>query len=96
MRSRHVRRALAATIRLFLLIDLALGSWLISPSATALAQEQATPAAINNDEEIVYIDTFGVIRVIDPVVPSGRPAVQWYSPVGDWEADRVGGLQQRH
>ena len=68
----------AATIRLFLLIDLALGGWLISPVLRHWRRNRRPLPSINNDEEIVYIDIFGVIRVIDPWCqwPTSRAVVQ--------------------
>ena len=44
------------------------------------AQAQIT----NIDEEIVYLDTSGFIRVLEPQVTTGQQTVQWVSPVGGW------------
>lgn len=44
----------------------------------------------NSDDEIVYLDTGGFIRVLDPQVTSGQQAVQWVSPVGGWRDFALG------
>ncbi len=85
------RPALAAIARLLLVFGLVAGGWSLAPAGRVFGQAQAaTPALLNNDEEIVYIDVFGVIQVIDPAPPAGQPAVQWYSPIGGWEATALG------
>lgn len=52
---------------------------------TALAAPSADP-----NEEIVYIDGDGVIRVLDTTVTSGNPQVQWFSPDGGWRSIALG------
>lgn len=51
------------------------------------AAAQAAPAGYlanpNSDDEVVYIDPSGYIRVYDPV---GEPKVTWVSPEGGWSA----------
>lgn len=47
--------------------------------AVALAAPSQDP-----DEEIVYIDASGFIRVLDTRVAGGNPQVQWFSPDGGW------------
>lgn len=53
-----------------------------------------TPAsaltAANADDEIVYLDPGGVIRVVDPRPSSTQLAVQWVSPEGGWTAIALG------
>jgi len=44
----------------------------------------------NSDDEIVYLDTAGFIRVLDPQLTSGQSAVQWVSPVGGWRDFALG------
>lgn len=44
----------------------------------------------NSDDEIVYLDTAGFIRVLDPQVTSGQSTVQWVSPVGGWRDFALG------
>ncbi len=49
--------------------------------------ERILPAraqSTNIDEEIVYLDTAGFIRALEPQVTTGQQAVQWVSPVGGW------------
>jgi hypothetical protein len=58
--------------------------WLHLPGAPtsptpALAAPNADP-----DEEIVYIDPNGVIRVLDTRVSGNNPEVRWFSPDGGW------------
>ncbi len=50
----------------------------ISPTP-ALAAPNADP-----DEEIVYIDANGVIRVLDTRVTGSNPEVRWFSPDAGW------------
>ncbi len=44
----------------------------------------ALPAAVNNDDEIVYLDAQGYIRTLDPTLPTSGTFVQWVSPTGGW------------
>lgn len=41
-------------------------------------------AQVDDDDEIVYLDPNGVIRVIDPRPPSDALKVSWFSPSGGW------------
>jgi hypothetical protein len=52
---------------------------------TALAAPSADP-----DEEIVYIDGDGVIRVLDTRVSGSNPEVKWFSPDGGWREIALG------
>ncbi len=57
-------------------------SAMLLPSAhqdVVQAETDATP-----DDEIIYIDNGGFIRVIDPNVPGGSQAITWISPDGGW------------
>lgn len=60
---------------LLLLITL-LAGLLLLPGRSARAQSP--------DEEIVYIDSAGFVRVLDTNTVSGRKAVTWVSPVGGY------------
>ncbi len=55
------------------------------------AAAQAAPAGWlanpNSDDEVIYIDPAGFIRVYDPV---GEPKISWVSPEGDWSAAALG------
>ena len=42
------------------------------------------------DQEIVYFDSFGQIRVHDPFVPAGKQPVVWSSPDNGWLAVATG------
>lgn len=46
--------------------------WLVSP---------------NSDDEVIYVDPNGFIRVYDPV---GEPTIVWVSPEGGWQAAALG------
>ncbi|MCB0061573.1 MAG: VCBS repeat-containing protein [Caldilineaceae bacterium] len=46
------------------------------------AARQAT--ASNSDDEIIYLDANGYLRVWDPVFVANESDVQWVSPVGGW------------
>jgi hypothetical protein len=43
-----------------------------------------------NDDEIVYLDPDGVIRVFDPRSPSATLYVDWASPDGGWQSIALG------
>ncbi len=49
------------------------------PAQIALAEPSAGP-----DDEIIYIDGTGVIRVIDPNVETGTQEITWSSPESGW------------
>lgn len=71
------RRAYVVLILLLLLLPLPLH-----------AQEQGQqPAAANSDDEVVYLDPNGYIRVYDP---NGSPQITWVSPEGGWSAVALG------
>lgn len=63
--------------RLWLAIAVAL-------SGAFVAVEAVDAAGVNQDEEIVYIDPAGVIRVFDPIQTADNRPVQWFSPDGGW------------
>ena len=44
----------------------------------------------NEDEELVYLDPNGVIRVYDPTQAIGAPEVTWESPGGGWRYIALG------
>ncbi len=69
-----------ATLLIVLSMALA-GVWVppASPTQAAEASPVATP-----DDEIIYIDAAGFIRVIDPNVASGTQEIRWQSPEGGW------------
>jgi len=62
----------------------ALIALLLGPLAGFAPGAQSVQAAASADpnEEIVYIDPDGVIRVLDPY--GDEPRVQWYSPTASW------------
>lgn len=63
---------------------------LLPVPARAQEVQQAAPVetvAANTDDEVVYIDPEGYIRVYDPV---GSPQITWVSPEGGWNAAAVG------
>jgi len=61
----------------------------------------AAPAAVaqNTDDEIVYIDSDGVVRVFDPRIAPGSFEIQWFSPRGGYsrlaliDSDRDGDME---
>ena len=77
MRKTHIGRS---RFLVAVLIALLLGP-LVGLAPAAKSVRAATSADPN--EEIVYIDPNGVIRVLDPY--GGEPRVQWYSPTGSWK-----------
>lgn len=56
---------------------------IIGQIASFIAFPHSASAALSADpnEEIIYIDENGVIRVLDL---QGEPLVQWFSPTGEW------------
>lgn len=50
----------------------------------------AETGAANIDDELVYLDPDGVIRVLDPQTPTGNPSVAWSSPTGGWRYFALG------
>ncbi|MCC6169053.1 MAG: hypothetical protein IT329_17655 [Caldilineaceae bacterium] len=62
------------------------GCWL----ATLLYAPVYALTAANTDDEIVYLDPGGAIRVVDPRPSSTQLTVQWASPEGGWTALALG------
>lgn len=56
----------------------------MSPLWRPIVQEEQLPTALNSDDEVVYLDANGYIRVWDPQEPSGLETVRWVSPTGGW------------
>ncbi len=69
-----------ATLLIVLSMALA-GMWV--PPASPVQAAEASPVA-TPDDEIIYIDAAGFIRVIDPNVASGTQEIRWQSPEGGW------------
>lgn len=65
---------------------------LLSYLPGSFGQPQGLHAAISADpdEEIVYVDAGGVIRVLDTRVSGSNPEVKWVSPVGGWRDFALG------
>lgn len=64
--------------------------YLLGPGLETKIQAQAERAAGTSDDEFVYLDPSGFIRVLDPdVIPRARE-VQWVSPEGGWRALALG------
>ena len=78
-----VRRSTALSVCSALLFLLLLLPW------PARAQEDRGQqiAAANGDDEVVYLDPNGFIRVYDP---TGSPQITWVSPEGGWSAVALG------
>lgn len=77
------RRSLAALLICLSLLLAPFAGW----RAPAQAAQPAAPAAqavANSDEEIVYLEPGGVIRVQDPNQAGDNPEVRWFSPTGGW------------
>lgn len=70
-----------------LLLTALLMQWPHAPLQPAVAH--AEPSA-DPDEEIVYIDDAGIIRVFDTRVTGGNPEVKWVSPDGNWRDFALG------
>ncbi len=63
--------------------------WAWLPATTPLGAQSPIPAPQNIDDELVYLDAQGFIRVLDTAHPD-RPAVEWVSPVGGWQDFALG------
>jgi len=77
---RVFRRLLAATLIAALLIP-----GVYATQQPALAETSADP-----DEEIVYIDNSGTIRILDTLQTGGNPVVDWSSPTSGWSNFALG------
>jgi len=71
---------------LWLMVFCAILPTLLEPAQPAVAAATMAPAApsADPDEELVYIDADGVIRVLDTRVTGANPEVKWFSPTGGW------------
>ena len=80
----YVSAALAALALLVTLL-------LLGMPLPAFAQEGALAVdRVNREDEIVYIDTDGYLRVYDPQQPDNTPAVDFRSPDAGWFDAAVG------
>jgi hypothetical protein len=79
-----IRNRFART-RLAILLPLSLLAALLPFQLFAPAQ-----AAINSDNEIIYIDSNGFIRVLDTNRVGNQPFVEWVSSTGGWTDFAVG------
>jgi hypothetical protein len=57
------------------------------PQAAAAQEAGAAAVDPNADDEVIYLDPQGFIRVYDPF---GEPKITWVSPEGGWEAVALG------
>jgi hypothetical protein len=66
--------------------------WLVTlvPASTRAQTMMPDEAADNDDDEIVYIDGQGFIRVVDPSQSTGQPLVTWASPTDGWRSAALG------
>jgi hypothetical protein len=60
---------------------------LLLPGFSTAVQAETTAVT---DDEIIYIDGAGFIRIIDPNVAPGTEAIDWVSPEGGWFDFAVG------
>src|SRR5688572_27862148 len=67
-------------VRIVVLLAFALPHF--SPAQLAMAQG----TELDRDDEIVYLEPNGVIRVFDPTPPAGGLQVEWFSPTCGWSA----------
>ncbi len=82
-KQRLVRRLIAmALVALMLLPGLA--------HSTLTAVASTTEVSADPDEEIVYIDNSGTIRVLDTLQSGGSPTVDWTSPTSGWSNFALG------
>ena len=44
-----------------------------------------TQGEADNNEEIIYLDDDGFVRVLDAYHTGDTPTIQWSSPEGDWD-----------
>jgi hypothetical protein len=68
----------------------AFGLGLARVDSVAAQADALSPATVNNEDEIVYIDAGGFISVFDPNSPEGLSPVVFRSPDGGWYDATVG------
>lgn len=67
--------------------------WLGALAVTGVAAGPVTAQTADNpDDEIVYLDPNGVIRILDYDPEDPVLHVQWFSPIGGWEDFALGDL----
>ncbi|MEM7536888.1 MAG: hypothetical protein AAF639_32215 [Chloroflexota bacterium] len=71
-----------------------MSSWILSPPAQGKAALEKMDANTGqqgiNDEEVIYVDPDGFIRVLDLSVPGNNPESMWVSPTGNWKLVTTG------
>ncbi len=60
------------------------------PSAALLPTPVQAETSADPDEEIVYLDNAGFIRVLDTLQTGSNPRVDWSSPTGGWDDFALG------
>lgn len=60
------------------------------PSAALMPTPVQAETSADPDEEIVYIDNTGVIRVLDTLQTGSNPKVDWFSATAGWEQFALG------
>ena len=93
-RSERQNRFTAGILRVIVVVMITVSAFL-PPSSRHLAVYAAeVPTAagvqVNSDDELVYLDADGVIKVFDPQLSVGVPEVQWQSPSGGWNEIALG------
>ena len=68
----------------------AFGLGLTGVESVAAQAGVSSPATVNNEDEIVYIDAGGFISVFDPQWPGGLSPIVFRSPDGGWYDATVG------
>src|SRR3712207_466402 len=84
MRKLNRWRRLFQTILPAVLLSAYWTGWPAASAPVAAAPSQ------DPDEEIVYIDADGVIRVLDTRVTGGNPEIKWFSPDSSWRDFALG------
>ena len=79
---RSVRLAITAAMAM-------VAALLVVHQANAQA-DVASLATVNDEDELIYIDANGFIRVLDPQTPAGLPPVVFRSPEGGWRDATAG------
>lgn len=68
------------------------GAVLLLLLCCGLSRKPVVAQVVSKDDEVVYLDAQGYIRVYDPAQTTGAPAVAWVSPSGGWVDFALGDL----
>ena len=77
-------------VRIFVALIFAFSAFLSRASWYVVVHGADLGIQANSDDELVYLDAGGVIKVFDPQPSIGAPEVKWQSPSGGWDGIALG------